>query len=90
MVSIKMAITIKLKNGLNAREEQWLAKNIGPRLHYIHNSIGGQGWIAKQHFEEFIVESTDGKVHSPQCCKVWNLTLEDERYASFFLIKFPQ
>jgi hypothetical protein len=73
-----MAITIKLKHGLNAREEQWLAKNIGPRMHYIHTSIGGQGWLVKQQW--------DPGVYS----RHWTLTLEDERYASFFLIMFPQ
>jgi hypothetical protein len=73
-----MAITIKLKNGLKAKEEQWLAKNIGPRLHYIHNSIGGQGWIAKQTWDREVVG------------KHWTLTFENESYASFFLIKFPQ
>jgi hypothetical protein len=67
-----MAITIKLNNRLGWEEEQWLAKNIGPRLHYLHNSIGGQGWIARHDSRQ------------------WTLSLEDERFASFFLIKFPQ
>lgn len=73
-----MAITIKLKQGLSPKEEQWLAKNIGPRMHYIHNSIGGQGWIAKYTWDPSVVN------------KHWTLTLEDERYASFFLLRFPQ
>jgi hypothetical protein len=71
-------ITITLKNNLGAEEEQWLAKNIGPRMHYIHNSIGGQGWIAKQEWKPSMVS------------KYWTLTFEDERYASFFLLNFPQ
>lgn len=73
-----MAITIKLKNGLRAKEELWLAKNVGPRLHYLHNSIGGEGWIAKQTWDPGVVN------------KHWTLTLEDERYASFFILMFPQ
>lgn len=73
-----MSITIRLKHGLNGEQEKWLAKNIGRRLHYLHNSIGGEGWIAKYNW-------SDGMVH-----RQWELTLEDERYASFFLIKFPQ
>jgi hypothetical protein len=73
-----MAITIKLKNGLQPKEEQWLAKNIGPRLHYIHNSIGGQCWIAKQQWNPSVSH------------KQWTLTFENESYASFFLLKFPQ
>lgn len=29
----------------NIREtEAWCLKYIGPRLYYIHNNIGGQGW----------------------------------------------
>ena len=71
-------ITIKLKNSLKFEEEQWLAKNIGPRMHYIHNSIGGQGWIAKHEWKPGMVS------------KYWTLTFEDERYASFFLLNFPQ
>lgn len=71
-------ITIPLKDGLHAEEEQWLAKNIGPRLHYIHNSIGGEGWIARNEWEPSMVQ------------KRWYLTLEDDRYATFFLLKFPQ
>lgn len=73
-----MAITIKLKHGLNGYHEQWLAKNIGPRMHYLHNSIGGQGWIAKQKYNELYNESG------------WFLTFEDERYASFFILMFPE
>lgn len=73
-----MSITINLKHGLNGEQQQWLAKNVGPRLFYIHNKIGGQGWVAKYDW-------SSGMVH-----KQWELTLEDERYASFFLIKFPQ
>ena len=73
-----MAITIKLKNGLNTREELWLEKNVGPRMHYIHNSIGGQGWVAKQQWDPGVSS------------KHWTLTLEDERYASFLILMFPQ
>jgi len=73
-----MTISINLKHGLNPEYEQWLAKNIGPRLHYIHNSIGGEGWIAKHEWEPNMVN------------KRWTLTFQDERYATFFLLKFPQ
>jgi hypothetical protein len=74
-----MAITIKLKDRLQAEEEQWLAKNIGPRMHYLHNSIGGQGWIAKmEKYSRYDLPNT------------WMLTLEDDRYATIFLLMFPQ
>ncbi len=73
-----MTIRINLKHGLRPDEEQWLTKNIGPRMHYIHNSIGGQGWIAKHEWSPGMVS------------KQWTLTFEDDRYATFFLLKFPQ
>lgn len=76
-----MAITITLKSGLSPRAEQWLAKNVGPRLHYLHNSIGGEGWIMK-----LTNVSPDGLSYERQ----WKLTLEDERFASWFLLQFPQ
>lgn len=82
-------ITITLKQGLRQAEEQWLSKNIGRRLHYLHNSIGGEGWIAKQHNEQQIRVGIDGdRVTTHQ--RVWKLTLEDERLASWFLLQFPQ
>lgn len=84
-----MAITIKLHNGLHPTEEHWLAKNVGPRLHYLHNSIGGQGWIAKRKLEEVERYSSDGELFTGMT-HVWSLTFEDESFASFFLLKFPQ
>ena len=27
-----------------SKAEAWCMKHIGPRLYYIHNKIGGQGW----------------------------------------------
>lgn len=82
-------ITINLKHGLTPSHEQWLAKNIGPRMHYLHNSIGGQGWIAKQYNEQIIRETSDGEKYTSHQ-RAWKLTLEDERFASFFLMMFPQ
>lgn len=84
-----MAITIKLKNGPTPEHEQWLAKNVGPRMHYLHNSIGGQGWIFKRDFEEEMVELTDGTSRST-VYRVWKLTLEDDRIATWFCMMFPQ
>lgn len=81
-------ITINLKNGLKPQEEQWLSKNIGRRLHYIHNSIGGEGWIAKQHNEQEVLHDEGGSYTRHK--RVWKLTLEDERLASWFLLQFPQ
>ena len=69
-------ITIPLKNGLDSEQEQWLAHHVGPRMHYLQYSIGGQGWIAKYEWEPNVSS------------RKWYLTLEDERLASFFVIKF--
>jgi len=71
-------ITITLDHNLTNEQEQWLAKNVGPRLHYLHNSIGGEGWIAKLQWKPGMAN------------RYWNLTLENDSYASFFLINFPQ
>jgi hypothetical protein len=72
-----MTIKIPLPhNTLTGEQEQWLAKNVGPRMHYLHNSIGGQGWLVKNEWEPSMVQ------------KRWYLTLEDERLATFFAIKF--
>jgi len=84
-----VGITIKLKDGLKGAEEQWLAKNIGPRMHYLHNSIGGQGWIAKRKLSEVDRFSIDGDKTTGMTHQ-WFLTLEDERFATFFLMMFPQ
>lgn len=72
-----MMITIPLKNNtFTSEQEQWLAKNVGPRLHYLHNSVGGQGWIVKNEWEPSMVQ------------KRWYLTLEDDRYATLFTLMF--
>lgn len=72
-----MATKILLRhNTLTGEQERWLAKNVGPRLHYLHHSIGGQGWIAKREWEP------DTRT------KQWYLTLEDDKLATFFIIKF--
>lgn len=70
-------ITITLKNNtLTPEQEQWLAKNIGPRMHYTHQSIGGQGWIAKKNYKPGMVST------------YWQLTIEDDRYATLFTLMF--
>lgn len=72
-----MAVTILLNDyGLRPKQEQWLAKNVGPRMFYLHNSIGGQGWVAKNQWDPEMI------------CKRWYLTLEDEKLATFFILKF--
>lgn len=63
-------------NTLTPEQEQWLMKNVGPKMHHLHNSIGGQGWIVKNEWEPSMVQ------------KRWYLTLEDDKLATFFTIKF--
>lgn len=84
-----MAVTIKLKHGLYPEHEQWLAKNVGARLHYLHNSIGGVGWIAKKYNEQEIREGVDGKPVTHHY-RAWKLTIEDDRIATWFCMMFPQ
>jgi hypothetical protein len=76
MVSVEMAITINLSNRLKPKQEQWLIKNVGPVMFYLHNSVGGQGWVYKQ----MPFQSYDSSGHT--------LTFEDEKLATFFAIKF--
>ena len=72
-----MTVTILLNDyGLKPKQEQWLMKNVGPRMFYLHNSIGGQGWEAKNQWDPGMVS------------KKWYLTLEDEKLATFFILKF--
>jgi hypothetical protein len=73
-----MTISITLKHGLQPEQEQWLAKNVGPRMHYTHQSIGGQGWIVKKNYKPGMVSV------------YWILSFEDERYATYFSLMFPQ
>jgi len=61
---------------LTPEQEQWLMKNVGPKMHHLHNSIGGQGWLVKRESQP----NTD-------YLRLY-LTLEDDRLATFFTIKF--
>ena len=69
-------IKIPLKDRLTGEQEQWLAKNVGPRMHYLHNSIGGQGWIANWEWTAGVTQ------------RQWYLSLEDDRYATLFTLMF--
>jgi hypothetical protein len=82
-----VAVTIKIKQ-LYGEHENWLAKNVGPRLHYLHNSIGGEGWIAKKGTEE--VEMEGHGVTYRGHVTVWNLTFQEDKYATWFRIMFPE
>lgn len=69
-------VTIYLRDFTN-EHESWIAKNVGPRMHWIHNSRGGQGWIAKRDFR-------------PGIGSAWALTFEDDRQATFFGLMFSE
>jgi hypothetical protein len=68
-----MVSKVKLGRSLRPREEQWLVQKVGPRLHYLPNSIGGIGWLAKRE---------EGKTSN------WYLSFEDDKLASYFVLKF--
>lgn len=38
--------TIKLNDRLTLEQHDWLVEHVGPRYHYLHNSIGGEKWRA--------------------------------------------
>ena len=76
-------ITINLKDRLTGEQELWLLKNVGPRLHYLHNSVGGEGWIAKQKKVSFS-DKNQFSFHY-----VWELSFEDDRIATWFILMFP-
>lgn len=73
---------IILDNNFTGEHETWLIKNIGPRMFYLHSSIGGEGWIAKKSY----IKNIDSKHHTT----VWEIHFEDNRYASFFALKFSK
>ena len=42
--------------------EAWCLKHIGPRVYYLHNSIGGRGWrIMTKNREIFVCIEDDKK-----------------------------
>jgi hypothetical protein len=76
-----MVATVRLGRSLRPREEQWLVKNVGARLHYLPKSIGGVGWVAR--CKE---ENINGRAISVTL--VWYLSFEDDKLASYFSLKF--
>jgi hypothetical protein len=73
---------IRLKDKLTSIQEQWLIQNIGPRMHYLHNSIGGQGWRVKKVWE------ADKFRENNTASLRWYLTIDNDKLASFFALKF--
>lgn len=71
-------VKINLKNVLSTYEIEWLSKNVGPRKHYLTGSIAGEGWKSEK---EWLPNMVNYK---------WTLEFDNESYASFFLLKFPQ
>ena len=76
-----MAVKIRLPKQLSPLQEQWLMQNIGPRMHYLHNSIGGQGWLVKKEWKKHEFRETTASQH-------WYLFIEDDKLANFFILKF--
>lgn len=62
-----------VKIGQRPSESQilWLEKNIGPRTHWIKNSVGGHGWRA--------IEGTNPK-------REWFITFDNDAHASWFTL----
>jgi hypothetical protein len=53
-------ITIPIRDFTN-EHEVWIAKNVGPRMHWLHNSRGGRGWIAKRNGPEWTLTFEDDR-----------------------------
>ena len=71
-------ITIKLKHRLSSEQEMWLTKNVGPRIFYLHNKVGGIGWLATE---------TSG---NPKNSRIWELRFENDSHATWFSIIFSE
>ena len=65
-----MSATIKAERP-DEKTIAWFVKNVGPRTHYLRDSIGGKGW--KFHVK---YESMPG----------WYLTVDDERHLTYYLL----
>jgi hypothetical protein len=75
-----MPTKIKLKNTLTTEQEKWLFDNVGARTHYLHNyRIGGIGWDIKPE-----TRFTPSNIRYTS----YLLTIEDEKLATFFILKF--
>jgi hypothetical protein len=68
-----VAVTVKSKIP-DEKTIAWFDKNVGPRTHYTKNSIGGKGW-------RFTFEQDN-----PWSVKSWYLTVDDEKYLSYYLL----
>jgi hypothetical protein len=52
-------ILLKIKD--QRKVEHYCVKNIGRRLYYLHNKIGGQGWSIKKQSTELLLTIDDDK-----------------------------
>ena len=53
-------ITLSMRDFTN-EHEVWIAKNVGPRMHWLHSSRGGRGWIAKRKGPEWTLTFEDDR-----------------------------
>lgn len=65
-------IKISLNDKLSDEQEQWILHNVGPRMFYLHNSLGGEGWILRRNYET----------------KTWELSFQEERDAIMFNLRW--
>jgi len=86
-----MKSKVILKNRPDGEMEQWLAKHIGPRMHWMAQSVGGQGWIAKSKTIDnpgYEFDAISKHRYAIKRRTVWELTFEDDRYATWFGLMF--
>ncbi len=76
-----MSVTIGIPY-LTVLQQHWLEQNVGPRLYYLHHSVGGKGWRAQRNDGYYFKHDCAPSVHS------WHLTFEDDKMATMFSLRF--
>ncbi len=74
-----MSVTIGISY-LTVLQQHWLEQNVGPRLYYLHHSVGGKGWKAQRVDGYYLKSKPDDKP--------WNLTFEDDKMATLFALRW--
>lgn len=77
-VELLMSKTIKVSGRPTEKEIEWFVKNIGPRNHYLANSIGGRGW------RFHVKEDQPNPWWSP--IREWYLTMDDEKMLMYWML----
>lgn len=62
----------------------WFDKHVGPRTHWLKDSVGGKGWVFDMQYQP------DTKDHLDRSCwlskQSWYLTVEDEKMLMYWTL----